>query len=99
MTHEEDIMKPKYEIIKSEGCLSFGTTVNGKDMYGEYNPMTPAEIMELVDYLCEKFKEQLKNNTVSIDDLIECFQYDDSETEDDSCDTCGDSVSTTTWRL
>jgi hypothetical protein len=61
--------------------------------------MTPAEIMELVDYLCEKFKEQLKNNTVSIDDLIQCFQYDNYEIEDGSCDTCGDSVSTTTWRL
>jgi hypothetical protein len=91
--------KTKYEIVKSEGCLSFGTTVNGKDMYGEYNPMTPVEILEFVDYLCEKFKQELKDNTVSIDDLIGCFQYDESETEDSSCETCGDSVTTTTWLL
>ena len=91
--------KTKYEIIKSEGCLSFGTTVNGKDMYGEYNPMTPVEILEFVDYLCVKFKQELKDNTVSIDDLIGCFQCDESETEDDYCETCGDSVTTTTWNL
>ena len=89
----------KYKIIKSEGCLSFGTTVNGKDIYGDYNRMTAAEIDEFVDYLCEKFKNELKNNTVSIDDLIECFQYDEYETEEGSCDTCGDSVATTTWLL
>jgi hypothetical protein len=93
------VNKIKYEIVKSEGCTSFGTTVNGKDMYGEYNPMTPAEIMEFVSYLCEKFKKELKNNTVSVDDLIACFQYDESETEDGFCDTCGDSVTTTTWLL
>ena len=91
--------KTKYEIVKSEGCLSFGTTVNGQNMYGEFEPMTVEQIEEFVDYLCEKFKQELKNNTVSIDDLLDCFQYDEHETEDGSCETCGDSVSTTTWNL
>ncbi len=92
-------MRKKYEIIRSEGCLSFGTTANGKDLYGEYNPMTPIEIMELVDHLCERFKHELKRNNVRVDDLIDCFDYDDRETEDGYCETCGDSVTTTTWKL
>ena len=68
-------------------------------MYGEYDPMTQDQIDELVDYLCDKFKKELRNFTVSIDDLIACFQYDECETEDGYCDTCGDSVTTTTWNL
>lgn len=89
----------KYKIVKSEGCLSFGTTVNGQNIYGEYDPMTPEQIDEFVDNLCTKFKHELKNNTVSIDDLIGCFQYDECETEDGYCETCGDSVTTTIWNL
>jgi hypothetical protein len=89
----------KYKIVKSEGCTSFGTTVNGQDIYGEYDPMSQTQIDELVDYLCEKFKEKLKDNLVSIEDLIACFQYDSYETEDGQCDTCGDSVSYTTWNI
>lgn len=91
--------KTKYQIVRGEGCLSFGTTVNGKDIYGEYEPMSESQIEEFVDYLCVKFKQELKDNTVSIDDLIDCFQYDECETESGSCDTCGDSVTTTTWNL
>jgi len=37
-------MKPKYEIVKSEGCLSFGTTVNGQNIYGEFEPMNQSQI-------------------------------------------------------
>lgn len=89
----------KYKIVKSEGCRSFGTTVNGQDTYGEYNPMTQEQIDELVDYLCQKFKEELRECNVQLDDLIECFPYTNYEIEDDYCETCGDSVSETTWEL
>ena len=89
----------KYNIIKSEGCRSWGTTVNGQDIYGEYNPMTPEQIDEFIDYLFVKFKEELNNGCVRIDDLIACFQYDECETEDGYCETCGDSVTETTWNL
>jgi hypothetical protein len=92
-------MKTKYKIIKSEGCMSFGTTVNGQDIYGEFEPMTQEQINEFVDYLCEEFKKELRQNTVSIDDLLGCFQYDSCETEDGHCETCGDSVTETTWNI
>jgi len=91
----------KYEVVKSEGCLSYGTTVNGKDWSGEYVPnlMTEAEKDEFVDYLLQEFKKQLKDNTVDIDSLINCFQYDSYGQEKGSCETCGDSVSWTTWKF
>jgi len=92
-------MKTKYKIIKSEGCTSFGTTVNGQNVYGEFERMSESQINEFVDYLCEKFKEELKDNTVSLDDLIGCFQYDSCETEDGHCEKCGDSMTETTWNI
>ena len=92
-------MTKKYKIVKSEGCQSFGTTVNGQDIYGEYNPMTQEQINEFVDDLFLKFKEELNNGSVQIDDLIGCFQYDSCETEDGYCETCGDSVTETIWEL
>ena len=92
-------MKTKYKIVKSEGCMSFGTTVNGQDIYGEFNPMSQAQIDEFVNYLCNRFKKLLKTNEVSVDDLINCFQYDSCETEDGYCETCGDSVTETTWNI
>lgn len=87
----------KYTIVKSEGCRSWGTTVNGQNMYGEYEPMTVEQIDELTDYLCVRFKEELKKSSVSLDDLIGCFQHESCETEDGYCETCGDSVTETTW--
>ena len=92
-------MKTKYKIDKSEGCTAYGTTVNGQDVYGEFEPMNASQIDELVDYLCERFKEKLKRSTVQIDDLIACFQYDSYETEDSYCEQCGDSVTQTTWNI
>jgi len=89
----------KYEVVKSEGCLAFGLTVNGKDWSGDYEPnlMSESEKEEFVDYLLQEFKRQLKDNTVSIDELVGVFQYDSWEQEPGYCETCGDSVSTTTW--
>jgi hypothetical protein len=92
-------MKTKYKIIKSEGCMAFDTTVNGQKIYGEYNPMTQEQINEFVDYLCQKFKKELKQNKVSIYDLIGCFEYDSCKTKEGYCDTCGDSVTETIWEI
>ena len=61
--------------------------------------MTQEQIDEFIDYLCQKFKEELRQSTVSIDDLIGCFQYESCETEDGYCEQCGDSMTETTWEL
>lgn len=89
----------KYNIIISEGCTAYGTEVNKKLVYGEYDPMTQEEIDELVDYLCEKFKEELRESTVQLNDLIRCFQYDNAEYDSESCDQCGDLVTRIIWNL
>jgi hypothetical protein len=91
----------KYKITISEGCTAFYTEINGKIVGDEYEPnrFPDEEIDELVDYLCIKFKEGLKESTVQLDDLIKCFQPDSWHHDSTSCDQCGDSVSATTWEL
>lgn len=91
----------KYNIVIGEGCTAFYTEVNGKTIGGEYEPtrMTDEEVDEFVDYLLEKVKEGIKENTICIDDLIRIFQYDEWETDEGYCETCGDSTSRTIWNL
>jgi hypothetical protein len=91
----------KYKITISEGCTAFYTEINEKIVGGEYEPtcLTDAETDEFVDYLCEQFKKELKQHTVSLNDLIQCFQPDNWETEDESCDQCGDSVHRKHWEF
>lgn len=91
--------EPKYTITISEGCTAFYTEINGKIVGGSYEPecFSDNEVDELVDYLCKRFKQGLKDSTVQLDDLIKCFQPDDWSHDSNSCDQCGDSVSTTTW--
>jgi len=89
----------RYKVVKRVGCLSFGTSINDKEWSSDYEPvqMSDQEKEEFVDFLLKEFKRQLKDNTVSIDELIGCFQYDSWEQEEGYCETCGDSVSETTW--
>jgi hypothetical protein len=91
----------KYKITISEGCTAFYTEINGKFVGGEdprYD-FTEKEIDELIDYLCEQFKKELKQHTVSLNDLIQCFQPDNWETDEHDCEQCGDSVHRRYWEL
>jgi hypothetical protein len=91
----------KYKITISEGCRAFYTKINDKVVGGEdarYS-FPEEEIDELIDYLCERFKEERKQGTVLLDDLIKCFQPDSCHYDDKSCDQCGDTVSSQTWEL
>ena len=91
----------KYKITISEGCTAFYTEINGKIVGGEYEPtrFDDAETDELVDYLCERFKEELKGSYVQLNDLIECFQPDNWESDEDSCEQCGDTVHRRYWEF
>ena len=91
--------KPKYNIVISEGCTAFYTKVNGKLTSGEGDTMTWEEIDEIVDYLCKKFKEEMRDGTVNLDDLIKCFQCDETEYDKHTCDQCGDNVYRTIWKI
>lgn len=92
--------KEKYNIEISEGCTAFYTSVNDKIYGGEDGDgMTWKDVDDLVDYLCAKFKSELRESTVQLDDLIKCFQPENTEYDDYSCDQCGDTVSRTIWKL
>lgn len=83
----------KYKIEISEGCTSFYTSVNDKLWSGEYDVLSEDEKTEFVDFLCEEFKKQLKDDCVSINDFIRCFQVDESQ-DGGGCEQCGDHI----WR-
>ncbi len=88
------------KIVISEGCTAFHTTVDGKLLYGEgNNVMTDEERALLVEHLFVRLREEIKNSAVSINDIIQLFQYDDYEMSEHECDTCGDRIVTTTWEI
>jgi hypothetical protein len=88
-----------YNIIISEGCTAFYTEINGKVLNDEYAPMSQEEIDAFIDYLCSKFKQELKEGTVNLNDLIQCFQPDDVKYDEHSCEQCGDTVCETSWQI
>lgn len=91
----------KYKVTISEGCTAFYTEINGKIVGGEYEPtcLTNEEIDDFIDYLCEQFKKELRQSTVSLNDLIQCFQPDSWESDKNSCEQCGDTVHRKDWEF
>lgn len=80
------------KIVISEGCMAYGFSVDGVDLSDFGEP-------KLVEYLLPKIKEGLDNGTITINKVIELFQYDNCDFSDSSCETCGDVVTTTTWEI
>lgn len=93
--------KYKYEIIISEGCTAFYTLVNEKIVGDSYDPnsLSKDEEDKLIEYLLTKVKEGISEGSIHLDNLIRLFQYDEYETDDYSCDTCGDQVSREIYRI
>lgn len=90
----------KYKIIISEGCTAFYTTVNDKLTYGEgVSVMSDDERKEFLEYLLVKIREGVEDNTIDLNTVINIFQYDEWEQDDDTCEQCGDSVNRTIWNL
>jgi hypothetical protein len=89
-------MNPKYKIVITEGCINYSLMINDK-IIDEKLPQE--EMFELVDYLCEKFKKELVDDNVSINDLVNCFRPYYSAWDRTICDTCGDSTHITEWQL
>ena len=81
------------KIEKSEGCTSFYTLVDGKDL----NDFSPEELDLFVDKILATIKERIKQNNISIERIIDCIPYDDYSYDSHVCDQCGDTVSRTTW--
>jgi hypothetical protein len=87
--------KTKYKFVISEGCTAFNFTVNDR----QFSELTKEEYDEMLDYLFEKVKEGLVEQTILLENVIQLFQYDDYEYDDHVCESCGDTVSSTTWNI
>jgi hypothetical protein len=88
-------MKTKYKFIETTGCTAFDFTVNEKS----FSVLSNTEYDEMLNYLFEKIKEGIGEQTILLENVIHLFQYDDYEYDDHVCETCGDTVSTTTWNI
>ena len=85
----------KYKFIETIGCTAFDFTVNSKSL----SELSLEEKSEIVDYLLLKIKEGIGDQTILLESVIHLFQYDDYEYDNHVCETCGDTVATTTWNI
>jgi hypothetical protein len=88
-------MKTKYKFIETTGCTAFNFTVNDKS----FSDLSNQEYDEMLNYLLQKIKEGIGEQTILLEEIVRIFQYDDYEHDPHVCDQCGDSVSTTTWNI
>lgn len=79
----------KIEIIN--GCTSDAILIDEK-------PLNQTNQDMLVDYLLEKVRSGVLQGTISVQSLIEIFQYDDWE-HLAHCDQCNDDVYKTTYEI
>lgn len=79
----------------TEGCIAFGTTVDGVNICD----MSKEQYMEIVDKILSAIRTGIVENTVSFDSLINCLPYDNYEHDDNVCEQCGDTVDKTTWNI
>jgi hypothetical protein len=88
-------MDIKYKIEIVEGCTAFDTRVNDRSLMDISDP----EKQEIIDYLLFQVKEAYNRNELSFDNIVQLFQPDDWEHDPYVCEQCGDTVSTTIWKL
>ena len=88
-------MVTKYKFEEVTGCTAFDFVVNDTSL----SVLSNEKIDEILDYLFVKIKEGIKENSISLESVVQLFQYDDYEYDDHVCESCGDTVSTTTWNI
>ncbi len=88
-------MQTKYKFVETTGCTAFDFTVNDKS----FSDVSKSEYDEMLNYLFEKIKEGVGEQTILLEDVVKLFQYDDYEYDPHVCEQCGDTVSTTTWNI
>jgi hypothetical protein len=85
----------KYKIENIEGCTAFDIVINGVSIVD----VPENEKEELVNYLIDQLKESYKRGEITLHSLIQNFQYDDYDCDNEPCEQCGDTVSTTTYNI
>jgi formamidopyrimidine-DNA glycosylase len=88
-------MKTKYKIEIVEGCTAFATIINDVNTVD----ISTEEQEKIADYLIDQLKESYRNGEITLESLIQNFQYDDYEHDDHVCEQCGDTVSTTIYNI
>jgi hypothetical protein len=84
-----------HKFVKTEGCTAFDFTVDGESVAD----MSREKEFEIFEDLMEKLWEKFDNREIQLLDIVEMFDYDDYKYEKERCDTCGDTVSWTTWEI
>jgi len=85
----------KYLFEEVTGCTAFNFYVNDQPL----SEISLEKQEEILDYLFVKVKEGINENTILFTDVVKLFQPDDWEHDPNVCEQCGDSISTTTWKI
>lgn len=85
----------KYRIKITEGCTAFDTQINDK----REEDLLTSERAEFLDYLMTELRRRIEDGTVSLNSVIQNFQYSDYGGEEGSCGQCGDSINWTVWEI
>ena len=87
--------KTKYKFVETTGCTAFDFSVNEQSI----SELSNEELDKILNYLFVKVKEGINENTILFSQVVQLFQPDDWEHDPHVCESCGDSVSTTTWNI
>lgn len=87
--------KTRYKFVETTGCTAFDFSVNERSI----SELSTEEHNKVLDYLFAKVKEGINENTILFSQVVQLFQPDDWEHDPHVCETCGDSISTTTWNI
>ena len=85
----------KYKFEEVTGCTAFNFYVNEEPI----SEIPTEKQEEILDYLFVKIKERVRGNTISFQDVVQLFQYDDYERDSEPCSSCYDTVEKMTWKI
>jgi hypothetical protein len=88
-------LKTKYKFVETTGCTAFDFTVDDRS----FSELSEQEYNDMLNYLFEKIKEGIGEQTILLENVIHLFQYDDYENDPHICETCGDCISLMTWKI
>jgi len=82
-------------IIVRTGCTADAVIIDGKNS----KDFTTHELDMLADELFEKLRESYGRGAINVLNLINLFECDTMESDDEACDRCGDRVTTITFNI
>ena len=90
----------KYLVTVSTGCIADGIDVNGVSYTGEDSRycLSDEEREKFNNFLIEEITRRFKDGEIGVHELLYLIQPDDTEFSP-TCETCGDSVTTTTYKF